>query len=55
MPPPPSGLPFNAQPNTKYRSSKPPDMINRDQEAAKVNFIFYILKTNNSNFFFLDS
>ncbi len=52
MPPPPSGLPFNAQPNTKYRSSKPPDMLNRDQEAAKVNFIFYILKTNNSNFFF---
>jgi len=49
MPPPPSGLPFNAQPNTKNRSLKLPDMLNRDQEAVKINFIFYILKTNNSN------
>jgi hypothetical protein len=39
MPPPPSGLPFNAQLNTKYRSSKLQDPVNRDQESTKVNFI----------------
>lgn len=33
MPPPPSGLPFNAQPNTKYRPSKL-----QDKETTKVNF-----------------
>jgi hypothetical protein len=37
MPPPPSGLPFNAQPNTKYRASKAQDMLDRDKEASKVN------------------
>jgi hypothetical protein len=34
MPPPPSGLPFNAQPNVKYLSSKV-----QDKETAKVKFI----------------
>lgn len=37
MPPPPSGLPFNAQPNTKHRSSKLQDIIGREKELAKVN------------------
>ena len=38
-PPPPSGLPFNAQPNTKYRSSKLQDMLGREKEFSKVNDI----------------
>lgn len=38
MPPPPSGLPFNAQPNTKSRSSKIQDTVNSDKEMTKVNF-----------------
>jgi len=46
MPPPPSGLPFNAQPNTKNRSSKLPDMLNRDQEAVKINFYFLYFKND---------
>ncbi|CAF3945557.1 unnamed protein product [Rotaria magnacalcarata] len=35
MPPPPSGLPFNAQPNTKYRASKLQDIIGREKELSK--------------------
>ncbi len=38
MPPPPSGLPFNAQPNAKYRSSKVQDTMTREKEATKVYF-----------------
>ncbi|CAF0807648.1 unnamed protein product [Rotaria sordida] len=36
MPPPPSGLPFNAQPNTKYRSSKLQDILSRENELSKL-------------------
>ncbi|CAF3517404.1 unnamed protein product [Rotaria sp. Silwood1] len=36
MPPPPSGLPFNAQPNTKYRSSKLQDILGREKELTKL-------------------
>ncbi|CAF3852658.1 unnamed protein product [Adineta steineri] len=36
MPPPPSGLPFNAQPNTKHRSSKSQDILGREKELAKL-------------------
>ena len=36
MPPPPSGLPFNAQPNTKFRSSK-----HHDKDIEKVRFDLY--------------
>jgi hypothetical protein len=36
MPPPPSGLPFNAQPNTKYRSTKL-----QDKDVDKVKFYLY--------------
>ncbi len=34
MPPPPSGLPFNAQLNAKYRPTK-----TQDKDLAKVKFI----------------
>ncbi|CAF4064492.1 unnamed protein product [Rotaria sp. Silwood2] len=36
MPPPPSGLPFNAQPNTKYRASKLQDILGREKELSKL-------------------
>ncbi|UJR37661.1 hypothetical protein I4U23_030357 [Adineta vaga] len=35
MPPPPSGLPFNAQPNAKYRSTKIQDIMERDKDLQK--------------------
>jgi hypothetical protein len=41
MPPPPSGLPFNAQPNTKFRSTKLQDMLGRDTDIEKVVFYLY--------------
>ena len=36
MPPPPSGLPFNAQPNTKHRSTKL-----HDKDIDKVKLYLY--------------
>ena len=36
MPPPPSGLPFNAQPNAKARSIKLPEILGREKELARV-------------------
>lgn len=46
MPPPPSGLPFNAQPNSKSRSSKSQDIPSREKELSKVKVSFLKEKTN---------
>ena len=48
MPPPPSGLPFNAQPHTKYRSSKSQDIPSREKELSKVK-VYLKEKTNEYN------
>jgi hypothetical protein len=49
MPPPPSGLPFNAQPNTKYRASKLQDILGREKEFAKVNPLSCMFNKTASN------
>jgi U2-associated protein SR140 len=46
MPPPPSGLPFNAQPNAKYRASKYQDMLGRGKEFARVKFLLSLKQKN---------
>lgn len=46
LPPPPSGLPFNAQPMTKNRSIKLQDINERDKEFPKVKRSHIILFRN---------
>ena len=39
MPPPPSGMPFNAQPDAKHRSFKVQDMREKDFNKVRIRFI----------------